>query len=876
MGLLDDILSWTVNELTAWQRDAARRLFQQPCGLTEADYDELYQLLKASHNLPADEKLQPVPLGKEHLPTNVGGSKPVVLKTIRDMKDVNRIATDAVLTFADQGVTVVYGGNGSGKSGYSRVLKQACRARDQSERVLPDATDPASHAHIPEATFDLEVQAAPIAVTWKANQTPPVELGTVAVFDSHCARAYLTEGEVAYLPYGLDVVEDLAHKVIPQLSARLEKEIAAISVDGTPFNHLAGETVVGRAVQSIGPTTDSTALLALATLSQQEASRLGELDQALRAPDPKAKARELRLSAQRIKELVQRIDNALKWVSSDAVGKLKRLDDAVVTAERAERLAASELRAGEELLAGTGDAVWKQLFEAAREFSTEVAYAGQAFPNAAPSAVCPLCQQPLADAAGRLQRFQRYVEADAARTAVDARQQIAAARAKIQRAELMISLDNALREELAPLDVACVAAAEGLATAIDTRRTAMLAAAESHQWGAIPALDLSSRQRLRKVVAQLLRAERIYVGASDEARIARLRSEFSELNARKQLGACLAPLISVVEKMRTKAALEKCRNDLNTRAISSKSKELAGKAVTEGLRNALESEFRSLGICHVKTKLAERSEKGKTKHRLVLDLPTTALLQQVLSEGEQRAISLASFLAELRLANHRGAIVFDDPVSSLDHWRRRDVARRLVEEAKIRQVIILTHDTTFLAQLQEQIEATGVQHAIRHLAWCDNRPGNVFDGLPWEHASYKERIDCLEKQQKRLEKLPWPPYPNASEANDMIRQYDLLRATIERVVQDVILGGTVQRYKDYIEVKKLAAVIGFQQAEFDEIMRLYRTCHGIVTTHDPASAKNAAPPTPVALKGDIDALKALIAAISTRRSQKKSAVAVSV
>ena len=86
------------------------------------------------------------------------------------------------------------------------------------------------------------------------------------------------------------------------------------------------------------------------------------------------------------------------------------------------------------------------------------------------------------------------------------------------------------------------------------------------------------------------------------------------------------------------------------------------------------------------------------RHKLVLDLPVTKKLDEILSEGEQRAIALGSFLAEMHLANHLGGIVFDDPVSSLDHYRRKDVARRLVDEAKIRQVIILTHDTVFLGE----------------------------------------------------------------------------------------------------------------------------------------------------------------------------------
>ncbi len=60
-------------------------------------------------------------------------------------------------------------------------------------------------------------------------------------------------------------------------------------------------------------------------------------------------------------------------------------------------------------------------------------------------------------------------------------------------------------------------------------------------------------------------------------------------------------------------------------------------------------------------------------------------------------------------------IVFDDPVSSLDHWRRRNVAQRLTKEAKTRQVVVFTHDTSFLGQLCNEIDAesAGVQPALR-------------------------------------------------------------------------------------------------------------------------------------------------------------------
>ena len=67
----------------------------------------------------------------------------------------------------------------------------------------------------------------------------------------------------------------------------------------------------------------------------------------------------------------------------------------------------------------------------------------------------------------------------------------------------------------------------------------------------------------------------------------------------------------------------------------------------------------------------------------------------MLSEGEHRCVAIAAFLAELSTSESNSAIVFDDPVSSLDHVYKDNVAERLAEEGKNRQVIVFTHDHVF-------------------------------------------------------------------------------------------------------------------------------------------------------------------------------------
>ena len=277
MALLNDILKWT-ETLPEWQRDATRRLLQKEEGLSDNDYTELYILLKAAHGLSNPDELEAEPLSDEHLPAEIKPGETVILKAMRELKNVNRIAPDQILTFAENGITVIYGGNASGKSGYARVMKCACRARDQSEQVLPNANDPAAVRTIPTAKLDIEIAGVAEEVSWSRDSVPPEKLSTIAVFDSRCARSYLTaEQDVAYLPYGLDIVENLANKVLPELTRRLDGEIAGINTDTKPFEHLHGDTEVGKQIEGISKNSDAAKIKTLGTLTEDESKRLIEL-----------------------------------------------------------------------------------------------------------------------------------------------------------------------------------------------------------------------------------------------------------------------------------------------------------------------------------------------------------------------------------------------------------------------------------------------------------------------------------------------------------------------------------------------------------------------------------------------------------------------
>ena len=102
-------------------------------------------------------------------------------------------------------------------------------------------------------------------------------------------------------------------------------------------------------------------------------------------------------------------------------------------------------------------------------------------------------------------------------------------------------------------------------------------------------------------------------------------------------------------------------------------------------------------------KLEFLGREGETKKRKTL-MAGDHNLDEVLSEGEQKAIALADFLADVSLKPNSSPVVFDDPVTSLDYKRLRRVVKRLFDLSQDRQVIVFTHDIWFARGLLERFE----------------------------------------------------------------------------------------------------------------------------------------------------------------------------
>jgi recombinational DNA repair ATPase RecF len=861
MSILQEILVWTQG-LATWQSDAVARLLAKQT-LTAEDQEDFFALLKAAHGIPdlKDRKLKP--LTADQIPAPVKATTHVELRAMKNMRHVNAIAENQHLPFGAAGMTVIYGDNGSGKSGYSRVLKRACRARDQMEAIHPNANLPAGKAGAPEAAFEIAVDGVAKDAHWTQGKAAPPELSSFAIFDSRCARAYLdSEDDFSYVPYGLDVFEGLA-KVCKQLKTSIETEHAQFAADLTAFVPLQGDTLVGKLITSLSAKTTTAQIDALATLTPEELTQHVALDKSLKENNPKEKATQLRLRARRVAAIATNATNKGALVDQAVAAKLRGLADSYRTGQATAALAAKHFKEGENLLPGTGGEVWRELFDAARKFAVE-SHPDKAFPDLGAEAPCPLCQQPLGEGAARMLRFEAFIQQEAEKTSQARRKALYAEYKPFIAHVLTLNLDDVTHGEIEVLDPQLAADAKAFESSLTARQEAIKAAVLSHQWeGGIDQALVNPAAGLQALADKLNTEAETMEKASDEKARAALQKQFGELDARVRLSQVKDAVVTAVAKLSHQAKLVKCIAAVKTNAISLKASELAEKVVSKELAEALNREFKALGVGTLRVSLQSRADRGKALHKLKLELPQSRSPADILSEGEQRAIAIGAFLAEVGLSGGKGGIVFDDPVSSLDHRRRERVAKRLAIEAAQRQVIVFTHDIYFLCLLAEEAKLAGTAIATQSLTRRAEGFGVADPELPFEGKNASKRIGALKAQHQIVAKL----YKDGEEQEhrkQTVDAYFRLRMAWERAVEEVLLREVILRFRKGVETQRLAGV-SVEDGDYAQVNAGMTKCSNYA--HDKAFVGGVAIPDPDELLVDIMALETWRAQIDKRSGE---------
>lgn len=878
MATIDDVISWA-KTLPAWQGDAVRR-FLVACDapISAKDYSEILTLAKADMKLtlPPDN-VKPIPPAAGMFSGAPATTVAVKLLSISDIRNVNIIQPGQTQPFSENGVTVVYGGNGSGKSGYSRILKLACRARDKDERILPNvfATAPAG---TPSAILKIKQDTETKDIPWtQDNPTDPI-LTNITVFDSRCARVITDDrNEISYLPYGAEVFQKLADVVL-RIKADLEAEIRPLLpvqdsgvVAGTPSAIF---------LESLSETTKDEIIQAAITWTPVDEEALTKSEELARASDATKATQEVA----RLERSKKRVLDAASMVSGLATAcvdltnqEFERVLTELNAAQLAHETAVAERKTPEPLPGVASTNQWEILYKAAKQYSEEIAYPGESFPRTT-DAVCVLCQQPLGDEAiARFVRFKKFME-DATSTVLAAKR--AALKSHREKVEELTPLSGpaleSIFDELASLDVKAANALRTYHAAVFARKATAI---ELLKEGTAPEKALllldwpeSVMEPLQVVAQSLSKKAAEITNAAKPEEYKKLLTKVAELKSRKALSARKSDIAAYVSKARRNAVLRRAAATLRTREITNQGKTIICKNLTPELVKAFKTELEALGAIRMPISVKPCGATGETSHEMLLE-GVNALgrtrMSQVLSEGEARAIAIAGFLSELKLAPHANAIVLDDPVSSLDHVFTRKIAARLAREGLKRQVIIFTHNIAFLMELEDACmelakAGTPVAVAVHTLHRGAKSSGITVDGVPWHAMKVNQRAHYIEQLVNKIKSLYEDKIGEYNE--NAARIYGLLREAWESCVEDDLFFNVVCRYRNSVQTLKLIHV-AIEDTDIHSIDLNMTKASTWMTGHDKSKMLDDNRPAPDELLADINALRVFSKKLIDRRKE---------
>jgi energy-coupling factor transporter ATP-binding protein EcfA2 len=867
------LLDW-VDKQVDWARDALRRHAQATNhDIGADDRTAVVARVRAAAGFPQDKPLDHAPLAVEHLTFGpVAGSKSL-LCSLGPVENLGRLAADQKLTFALDGITLVYGDNGSGKSGYCRITKKVCRSLS-SERlrgnVFVEGEKPPAAAVIRYLPAGID---EPIEAKWTDGEAPPEAVRSISVFDTRNAHLYIDqENRIGFLPPEISLLErHAAHRREMDAAFVVEKKALETKCKvALPVGYSVNGNVAGMLAKLVPnaalPTEEQ--IKTLAEFSEEEKADLDKLDKAL-AQDPAVLAARLDRSSAVIKGYADLAAGLEAALSGKALEDLTSKYSTAREAEQASAVAADEQFAGEQL-GGVGKGPWRLMYEHAK------AYVGSIGLDHLPSEEgepCALCQQPLgAEAAKRLQSFNAFVAGEAAKAAAAATAALNAAPEEME--PLAVPAEASVTQTLAEfrtVDDARQALGHKIAAffaAAEARRGAFVAAIGSGDFSAIPAEPdaiaetlVSEVEALDKESATLKDAAKLNTKQADDV------TRLNALKDRQWLKNALPTVLARLSDLTTLNRTLECIKLVNTGQLSTQITAVRRSLVTAGLGARIKAEIEALDLGYMPFEVSDRSKDGNSlfevKVKAVAGGPSN---EEVLSEGEQRALALACFLADVGADKANHGLVFDDPVSSLDHLRIRRVAARLVAEAaKGKQVIVFTHNLLFYNEMLTLAADQSIPTARRVVTKTNAGGFGIIadEDEPWTAQKVTARIAKLRLKAKALEDMP---DQNTDAYRDAAKDfYTALRETWERLVEELLLGKVVERYSSGVQTQSLRGVT-VDDNDFKTVFFAMKRVSEF-SGHDQAAGKQVPTPKPDEMKADLDMIDNYRQLITKRRGQ---------
>ncbi|WP_308775154.1 AAA family ATPase [uncultured Bilophila sp.] len=812
MSVYNEILSWSQNK-PDFIKDALRRIILNPL-ITDQDINDIVSLIK-KENGAMSITLNPIPISDAHIPNiaNMGTSYPK-LKGIKNPINICALHKESELHFSPDGLTVVYGNNGTGKSSYSRMLKKLCWSRNPRVELKKNLFSPSPETQ--QANFIIETSGEDINFLWTEGDAPHHALSSIFIFDTDCGEVYVNnENPTEYKPIGVDLLE----KLIPALtraSQQLAAEVASYTTQKPYIDSSLSSTSAAQWYDSL-ESKERSDIDEYIQFSAKDVERKQELFSLINSTNQQQTIQDLTNLGSRIKNICQQFLNIEILFNKQNIDEIVALRATYEKNKQAYDIAVKELGAIN-TINGFGTNPWRVLWDAAKKFAHSNGMSdGQTFPSQDSLEKCVLCQQELnSEAKSRLLGFNKFILNDVTMN-------LQAIQEAIQDKENIVKSLNIPQFIVVPEIFQLIPRIEEkyveFCNYIDQIKNSILY--YLHNGGnlniaLIPISPIISSV-LPTIEAQIEQNKQFLQNKNT------FFAEYNELIAKEFLFSHKDIILRYFDEFHYKSWLNKCQSTINTSSISRKIGELVeDRAVIlqhQEFINHLRYFNPELAAKVLLTKT--KTSQGNTFQQCRL-AGLTDTINSVLSEGEQKIIALSNFLAECTIDGRQNSIIFDDPVNSLDMDYRELIAHKIAELSGNRQVIVLTHDLSFLRLLIDICkEKLQIHCGVVGIDRYNEISGIVTDEIPYLAKNIQERIDSIRKI------LDEHDMCSISDSHGRETRIDSackkFRMLLERTVEEVLSNKTYERFSKNIHLKKsyLSSYVVTEKSDIDFLLNLF-------------------------------------------------------
>ncbi|MBU8893024.1 MAG: AAA family ATPase [Bacteroidales bacterium] len=748
----------------------------------------------------------------------------LIFNVLQNVEGVNALAEKQTIEFSPN-LTIIYGANGAGKSGYVRLFKNTFYSKDM-ETILENINLAEGHKPI-YAEFNFSSNGEIIPLKYPQDLDNGI-FNQFAVFDGEIGRRHLrNRNDFSFRPAGLTLFAEF-NSALEKLQSKLLSEIQLKPIHN-PFSDddiFPGESIIKTFLSSLDHNSKLDELKKQIPFTEEDKIQKTKIDKeyddlkiALSQKDKELKS--LRDIKKQLAGRKQNLDTINKYFNQVYLDSVRiSISDCKTKLETAKKEGIENFATDK--IKNVGIPEWKHFIDAAEKFALKQKKEDEVYPVIGDH--CLLCYRPIEDEQQKLiLSYWDFIKSIVEQVAKEAKESLEKIREGFEKLNLnqffetdtlTVWLKEKHNDILDTLNQTLSNQKElliNIISDIETKETKKRTAIQ---------LDLTKIDAIDKEVDALIKT---LEEDEQNTELAKLLKKKDYLLHKEKLQLRFTEIEELYQNM---VWINKANNFSKQswkRHSTETEKRLSKKYFNEKYIQTFNDECITLdgdfGI-----DVDAKSSEGQSNRQLFLKGRNPS---SVLSEGEQKVISLADFLTEIKLSSINKGIIIDDPVTSLDHDRKDVIAERLVKEAQKRQVIILTHDIVFMSMI--------VRHAYDStLEFYAHWIKKILDGTPGiiEHHQNPKLSNLASLKKDADEGLNnYDELGEKDKERTLGVSFDYLRSACEAMVREILFAGTIKRYDDHIRMQNIEEM-PFDQGLALQIVELHGKISELGLMHD--------------------------------------------